>query len=263
MAVLAWPLFARGMSWLKENRRSWQPAALASVLVRLGWAASWGEMIRLHSYQYSPLQSHRGATVDGAVADYRLHAGLLGPRGLKQASDEACALKRWTNGRKFRPARAQVERSRYGLSPQRPSPGRARPPTSPSAGLAMPPIFADLWMTLGEFYCKGLTVEPGAVSKLLMVGMVMMGGESSAPDVVLLALLRYRGGGSISSLLAIRRPELNDSILQQHNCHRRQIVACLRTGRTAGIGLNSTVSLERNHHVTRTEPRLKGSAFRE
>src|SRR5580692_10662575 len=46
MTVLAGLAFARGMSWLKENRRSWQPAALA--VFSFGLLLPLGEMIRLH-----------------------------------------------------------------------------------------------------------------------------------------------------------------------------------------------------------------------
>src|SRR6266446_2824125 len=51
MTVLAGTAFARGMSWLKENRRSWQPAAMA--VFSFGLLLPLGEMIRLHPYQYT------------------------------------------------------------------------------------------------------------------------------------------------------------------------------------------------------------------
>src|SRR6202000_2046135 len=81
MTVLAGLAFARGMSWLKENRRSWQPAALA--LFGLGLLLSLGEMIRLHPYQYTHF-NHIAGTVRGADDRYMLdYWGLA----FKQASD--------------------------------------------------------------------------------------------------------------------------------------------------------------------------------
>ena len=56
MAVLAGFAFARGMNWLGETRRSWQPAALA--VFAFGLLLPLGEMIRLHPSIY-PLQPHR------------------------------------------------------------------------------------------------------------------------------------------------------------------------------------------------------------
>ena len=49
MTVLAGTAFAWGMNWLKENRRSWQPAAVA--VFSFGLLLTLGEMIRLHPYQ--------------------------------------------------------------------------------------------------------------------------------------------------------------------------------------------------------------------
>ncbi|MGB6397446.1 MAG: glycosyltransferase family 39 protein, partial [Bradyrhizobium sp.] len=51
MTVLAGLAFARTMSWLKENRRNWQPAVVA--VFSFGLLLSLGEMIRLHPYQYT------------------------------------------------------------------------------------------------------------------------------------------------------------------------------------------------------------------
>ena len=50
MTVLAGVAFSWGMNWLKENRRSWQPAAVA--VFAFGLLLPLAEMIRLHPYQY-------------------------------------------------------------------------------------------------------------------------------------------------------------------------------------------------------------------
>src|SRR5664279_6659130 len=51
MAVLAGAAFAWTMNWLGENRRSWQPAAIA--VFAFGLMLPLAEMIRLHPYQYT------------------------------------------------------------------------------------------------------------------------------------------------------------------------------------------------------------------
>src|SRR3979411_1713965 len=51
MTVLAGVAFGWGINWLKENRRSWQPAAV--VVFSFGLLLPLGEMIRLHPYPYN------------------------------------------------------------------------------------------------------------------------------------------------------------------------------------------------------------------
>jgi hypothetical protein len=51
MTVLAGTAFAWGMDRLKDNRRSWQPAAVA--IFSFGLLLPLSEMIRLHPYQYT------------------------------------------------------------------------------------------------------------------------------------------------------------------------------------------------------------------
>src|SRR6202051_394158 len=81
MAVLAGTAFARGMNWLKQNRRSWQPAAVA--VFSFGLLLTRGEMIRLHPYQYTHF-NHIAGTVRAADDLFMLdYWGLA----LKQASD--------------------------------------------------------------------------------------------------------------------------------------------------------------------------------
>ena len=130
MTVLAGTAFAWGMNWLKENRRSWQPAAVA--VFSFGLLLPLGEMIRLHPYQYTHF-NHIAGTVRGA--DDLLHAGLLGPglqAGLRRparATRRTAGSRRRTdaNGRSRCAVRNVRRRSRSA-------------PTSPSAGTATPPI---------------------------------------------------------------------------------------------------------------------------
>jgi hypothetical protein len=79
--VLAGTAFAWGMEWLKENRRHWQPAAVA--IFSFGLLLPLSEMIRLHPYEYTHF-NHIAGTVRGADDLYMLdYWGLA----LKQASD--------------------------------------------------------------------------------------------------------------------------------------------------------------------------------
>src|SRR5258707_11146660 len=81
MTVLAGVAFAWAMNWLKQNRRSWQPAALA--IFTFGLLLPLGEMIRLHPYQYTHF-NHIAGTVRSADNLFMLdYWGLA----LKQASD--------------------------------------------------------------------------------------------------------------------------------------------------------------------------------
>src|SRR5215218_2091375 len=81
MTVLAGVTFAWGMNWLKENRRSWQPVALA--VFTFGLLLPLAEMIRLHPYQYTHF-NHIAGTVRSADSLFTLDYWGL---SLKQASD--------------------------------------------------------------------------------------------------------------------------------------------------------------------------------
>src|SRR5258707_12373778 len=81
MTVLAGVAFGWGMAWLKENARSWQPAALA--IFAFGLLLPLGEMIRLHPYQYTHF-NHIAGTVRSADNLFMLYYWCL---ALKQASD--------------------------------------------------------------------------------------------------------------------------------------------------------------------------------
>ncbi len=129
MTVLAGVAFAWGMNWLKENRRSWQPAAVA--IFTFGLLLPLSEMIRLHPYQYTHF-NHIAGTVRAADDLYMLdYWGLA----FKQASD---GLRDELAERQESPPHGASGRSRYA---GRNDPPRSRSaPTLPSAGTAMRPI---------------------------------------------------------------------------------------------------------------------------
>jgi hypothetical protein len=177
MAVLAGVAFAKGMSWLRENGRAWQPAALA--VFTFGLLLPLGEMIRLHPYQYTHF-NHIAGTVRAADNYFMLdYWGLA----LKQASDglrEELVERQEAapQGRKWKVAVC---------GPQRP----AQVALGPDFTIGWDSNAADFAMTLGEFYCKGLTAP------------VMV--EIKRDDVVFARVYDIRGR-SISSLLAIPAP---------------------------------------------------------
>jgi hypothetical protein len=177
MTVLAGVAFAWGMNWLRDNRRSWQPAALAVFI--FGLLLPLGEMIRLHPYQYTHF-NHIAGTVRGADDRFMLdYWGLA----FKQASDalhEQLAEKHEAppHGRKWKVAVC---------GPQRP----AQVALGPDFTIGWDSHAADFAMTLGEFYCKGLSVP------------VMV--EIKRDDVVFARVYDIRGR-SISSLLSIPAP---------------------------------------------------------
>ena len=177
MTVIAGVAFAWTMNWLKENRVGWQPAALALFII--GLLLPLGEMIRLHPYQYTHF-NHIAGTVRGADDRFMLdYWGLA----FKQASDdlrEQLADKHEAppQGRKWKVAVC---------GPQRP----AQVALGPDFTIGWDSHSADFAMTLGEFYCKGLTAP------------VMV--EIKRDDVVYARVYDIRGR-SISSLLSIPAP---------------------------------------------------------
>ena len=177
MTVLAGTAFAWGMNWLKKNRRSWQPAAVA--IFAFGLLLPLGEMIRLHPYQYTHF-NHIAGTVRSADNLFMLdYWGLA----LKQASDglrDQLAERQEVppHGRRWKVAVC---------GPQRP----AQVALGPDFTIGWDSHAADFAMTLGEFYCKGLTAP------------VMV--EIKRDDVVFARVYDIRGR-SISSLLAIPAP---------------------------------------------------------
>jgi hypothetical protein len=177
MAVLGGLAFDWTMSWMKHNRRSWQPAALAVFV--FGLLLSLGEMIRLHPYQYTHF-NHLAGTVRAADDRFMLdYWGLA----FKQASDglrEQLIEKQEVppHGRKWKVAVC---------GPQRP----AQVALGPDFAIGWDSHAADFAMTLGEFYCKGLTAP------------VML--EVKRDDVVFARVYDIRGR-SISSLLSVPAP---------------------------------------------------------
>jgi hypothetical protein len=177
MTVLAGAAFGWGMNWLKENRRSWQPAAVA--VFSFGLLLPLSEMIRLHPYQYTHF-NHIAGTVRSADAlfmlDYWGLAFKQASDGLRDQLDERQEVP--PHGRKWKVAVC---------GPQRP----AQVALGPDFTIGWDSHAADFAMTLGEFYCKGLTAP------------VLV--EIKRDDVVFARVYDIRGR-SISSLLAIPAP---------------------------------------------------------
>jgi len=177
MAVLAGLVFAWTMNWLGENHRRWQPVLLDCFC--FGLLLPFAEMIRLHPYQYTHFNYVAG-TVRGADERFMLdYWGLA----LKQASDalrEQLEEKQEVapRGRKWKVAVC---------GPQRP----AQVALGPDFTIGWDSHAADFAMTLGEFYCKGLTAPVMA--------------EIKRDDVVFARVYDIRGR-SISSLLSIPAP---------------------------------------------------------
>jgi Dolichyl-phosphate-mannose-protein mannosyltransferase len=177
MAVLAGTAFSRGMNWLGENRRSWQPAAVA--MFAFGLLLPLAEMIRLHPYQYTHFNYIAG-TVREADDRYMLdYWGLA----LKQASD---GLREELASHHEAPPKSRKWKVAV-CGPQRP----AQVALGPEFTIGWDSHAADFAMTLGEFYCKGLTAP------------VLV--EIKRDDVVFARVYDIRGR-SISSLLAIPAP---------------------------------------------------------
>src|SRR3954467_11320876 len=177
MAVLAGLAFASAMNWLGENRRSWQPAAVA--IFAFGLLLPLAEMIRLHPYQYTHFNYIAG-TVREADDRYMLdYWGLA----LKQASD---GLREQLVERQEAPPRGRKWKVAV-CGPQRP----AQVALGPDFTIGWDSHAADFAMTLGEFYCKGLTAP------------VLV--EIKRDDVVFARVYDIRGR-SISSLLSIPAP---------------------------------------------------------
>jgi hypothetical protein len=177
MAVLAGLSFAWIMNWLGDNRRSWQPAVLAVFI--FGLLLPLGEMIRLHPYQYTHF-NHIAGTVRAADDRFMLdYWGLA----LKQASD---GLREQLDERQEVPPRGRKWKVAV-CGPQRP----AQVALGPDFTIGWDSHAADFAMTLGEFYCKGLTAP------------VMV--EIKRDDVVFARVYDIRGR-SISSLLSIPAP---------------------------------------------------------
>jgi 4-amino-4-deoxy-L-arabinose transferase-like glycosyltransferase len=177
MAVIAGVAFAWSMNWLKTNRRSWQPIAFAAF--SFGLLLPLAEMIRLHPYQYTHF-NHIAGTVRAADDRFMLdYWGLA----LKQASD---GLREQLEEKQEVPPRGRKWKVAV-CGPQRP----AQVALGPDFRIGWDSHAADFAMTLGEFYCKGLTAP------------VMV--EIKRDDVVFARVYDIRGR-SISSLLSIPAP---------------------------------------------------------
>lgn len=177
MAVLGGVAFGRLIEWLKRHGRGAQSVATAVFV--FGLALPLTEMVRLHPYQYTHF-NHIAGTVRAADARYMLdYWGLA----FKQASDELQELlderdEEAPKGRKWKVAVC---------GPQRP----AQVALGQDFTIGWDSKGADFAMTLGEFYCKGLTAP------------VLV--EIKRDDVVFARVYDIRGR-NISDLLAIPAP---------------------------------------------------------
>jgi hypothetical protein len=177
LTIIAGVAFAWVMRWLRDNRRSWQPAVLAVLI--FGLLLPLGEMIRLHPYQYTHF-NHIAGTVRAADDRFMLdYWGLA----FKQASDE---LREQLDEKEEIPPKGRKWKVAV-CGPQRP----AQVALGPDFTIGWDSHAADFAMTLGEFYCKGLTAP------------VMV--EIKRDDVVFARVYDIRGR-SISSLLSIPAP---------------------------------------------------------
>jgi hypothetical protein len=177
MTILGGVSFAWIMNRLGNNRRGWRPVVLAVFV--FGLLLPLGEMIRLHPYQYTHF-NHIAGTVRGADDRFMLdYWGLA----LKQASD---GLREQLDERQEVPPQGRKWKVAV-CGPQRP----AQVALGPDFTIGWDSSAADFAMTLGEFYCKGLTAP------------VMV--EIKRDDVVFARVYDIRGR-SISSLLSIPAP---------------------------------------------------------
>lgn len=177
MAALAGVAFAAIFDWLKSHGRTAQAAF--ATLFAFGLVLPFTEMVRLHPYQYTHF-NHIAGTVRGADDRYMLdYWGLA----LKQASE---GLRQEIAERQEVPPRNRKWRVAV-CGPQRP----AQVALGPDFVIGWDSHAADFAMTLGEFYCKGLTAP------------VLV--EIKRDDVVFARVYDIRGA-SIASLLAIPAP---------------------------------------------------------
>lgn len=177
MAVLGGVAFGWTMERLRASHRAWQPVVVATFC--FGLALPLAEMIRLHPYQYTHF-NHIAGTVRAADDRFMLdYWGLA----LKQASD---GLREQLVERQEVPPRNRKWKVAV-CGPQRP----AQVALGPDFTIGWDSNAADFAMTLGEFYCKGLTAP------------VMV--EIKRDDVVFARVYDIRGR-SISSLLSIPAP---------------------------------------------------------
>src|ERR1700704_2180077 len=177
MTVLAGGAVGWGMTRLKQTRRSWQPAALA--VFSFGLLLPLSEMYRLHPYEYTHF-NHIAGTVRSADNLFMLdYWGLA----LKQASD---GLREELTERQEAPPHGRKWKGAV-CGPQRPRQVRL----GPDFTIGWDSHSADFAMTLGEFYCKGLTAP------------VLV--EIKRDDVVFARVYDIRGR-AISTLLSIPAP---------------------------------------------------------
>lgn len=179
MTVLAGLAFGRIMDWLRDSEANRNLRLAVMALFAAGLTLPLVEMIRLHPYQYTHFNYIAG-TVRKADDLYMLdYWGLA----LKQASD---SLKEQIIERQEIPPRDRKWKVAV-CGPQRP----AQVALGPDFTIGWDSHAADFAMTIGEFYCKGLTAPVYA--------------EIKRDDVVFARVYDIRGQ-SIASLLAVPAP---------------------------------------------------------
>jgi len=179
MTILAGLAFGRIVDWIgtSESNRNLRTAVIA--LFAVGLSLPLVEMVRLHPYQYTHFNYIAG-TVRSAEQRYMLdYWGLA----LKQASD---SLKEQIIERQEIPPKNHKWKVAV-CGPQRP----AQVALGPDFTIGWDSHSADFAMTIGEFYCKGLTAPIYAEIKR---------------DGVIFARVYDIRGQSIASLLAIPPP---------------------------------------------------------
>ena len=178
MAVLAGAAFAWGMNWLKAQPPQLAAGRAGRFHLRPDAAARRNDPAA--SLPVHPLQPHRR---HGAIGRQSVHAGLLGPRA-------EAGFRRPARGTGRTPGIRRPRNRKWKVAvcgPQRP----AQVALGPDFTIGWDSNAADFAMTLGEFYCKGLTAP------------VMV--EIKRDDVVFARVYDIRGH-SISNLLAIPAP---------------------------------------------------------
>lgn len=179
MAVLGGIAFAKIMEWLKQNDSGHMLQRLGVAAFVFGLMLPLVQMVRLHPYEYTHFNYIAGTVRE---ADDRFMLDYWG-LALKQASDE---LREYiAENRQTPPAGRKWKVAVCG--PQRP----AQVALGRGYNIGWDSHAADFAMTLGEFYCKGLTAPVIA--------------EIKRDDVVFARVYDIRGQ-SIASLLAVPAP---------------------------------------------------------
>lgn len=179
MAVLAGVAFGDLVKWIERKNYGHAIQGGVAALFAIGLALPLVQMIRLHPYQYTHFNYIAGTVRE---ADHRYMLDYWG-LALKQASQ---SLREQIVARQEIPPVGRKWKVAV-CGPQRP----AQVALGPDFTIGWDSHAADFAMTLGEFYCKGLTAPVIA--------------EIKRDDVVFARVYDIRGQ-SIASLLSIPEP---------------------------------------------------------